>query len=32
MRAHSVLELPAGVAEKTGTSMGDQIEMRPRTN
>jgi uncharacterized membrane protein (UPF0127 family) len=29
MRAHSVLELPAGVAERTGTAPGDQIEMRP---
>ncbi len=28
MRAHSVLELPAGVAERTGTSPGDQLELR----
>jgi uncharacterized protein len=25
-RAHSVLELPAGIAEATGTSVGDQLE------
>ena len=25
-RAHSVLELPAGLAERTGTSPGDQLE------
>ncbi|MEZ5366495.1 MAG: DUF192 domain-containing protein [Bryobacterales bacterium] len=28
LKAHSVLELPAGVAEKTGTTPGDQLEMR----
>ena len=28
MRAHSVLELPAGVAQKTGTALGDQLELR----
>lgn len=28
LRAHSVLELPAGVAEKTGTALGDQLELR----
>jgi uncharacterized protein len=26
LRAHSVLELPAGIAEATGTSVGDQLE------
>jgi uncharacterized protein len=26
LRAHSVLELPAGMAEKTGTAPGDQLE------
>lgn len=26
LRAHSVLELPAGMAEKTGTQAGDQLE------
>ena len=28
IRAHSVLELPAGVAEQTGTTTGDQLELR----
>ena len=27
LRAHSVLELPAGMIEKTGTEPGDQLEM-----
>jgi len=26
LRAHSVLELPAGMAEETGTQPGDQLE------
>ena len=26
LRAHSVLELPAGTLEKTGTEVGDQLE------
>ena len=26
LRAHSVLELPAGVLEETGTAAGDQLE------
>lgn len=26
-RAHSVLELPAGIAKATGTSVGDQLEL-----
>ncbi len=26
LRAHSVLELPAGTAEATGTAAGDQLE------
>jgi uncharacterized membrane protein (UPF0127 family) len=26
LRAHSVLELPAGTIEKTGTQVGDQLE------
>lgn len=29
LRAHSVLELPAGLAEKTGTRAGDQLEFIP---
>lgn len=29
LRAHSVLELPAGMAEKTGTRAGDQLEFIP---
>ena len=28
LRAHSVLELPAGVASHTGTATGDQLELR----
>ena len=28
LRAHSVLELPAGVAEATGTQPGDQLEFQ----
>jgi uncharacterized protein len=28
LRAHSVLELPAGTLEKTGTSVGDQLEFK----
>lgn len=28
LRAHSVLEVPAGVAAETGTEPGDQLEMR----
>ena len=27
LRAHSVLELPAGTAERTGTLPGDELEM-----
>ena len=27
LRAHSVLELPAGTLEGTGTTVGDQLEM-----
>ena len=27
LRAHSVLELPAGMAGKTGTAVGDQLEI-----
>lgn len=27
LRAHSVLELPAGMAEKTGTNVGDDLEL-----
>ena len=27
LRAHSVLELPAGMVEKTGTAVGDQLEI-----
>jgi uncharacterized membrane protein (UPF0127 family) len=27
LRAHSVLELPAGTLERTGTQVGDQLEM-----
>ncbi len=27
-RAHSVLELPAGMAEQTGTEAGDQLEIQ----
>jgi hypothetical protein len=30
IRAHSVLELPAGVAERTGAAPGDQLELRRR--
>ena len=30
MRAHSVLELPAGVAQRTGAEAGDQLEVRRR--
>ena len=26
-RAHSVLELPAGLSDETGTTVGDQIEL-----
>jgi uncharacterized membrane protein (UPF0127 family) len=26
MRAHSVLELPAGILDSTGTETGDQLE------
>lgn len=31
LRAHSVLELPAGWAEKVGLAVGDQLEMTKRT-
>jgi hypothetical protein len=27
LRAHSVLELPCGTLERTGTQAGDQLEM-----
>ena len=27
LRAHSVLELPVGMIEKTGTKPGDQLEL-----
>lgn len=27
LRAHSVLELPAGMADRTNTSIGDQLEI-----
>jgi uncharacterized membrane protein (UPF0127 family) len=29
LRAHSVLELPAGVLDRTGTAPGDQLEFTP---
>jgi hypothetical protein len=29
LRAHSVLELPAGTAQRTGTRPGDQLEFIP---
>jgi uncharacterized membrane protein (UPF0127 family) len=30
LRAHSVLELPAGVLDNTGTAPGDQLEFDPK--
>ena len=31
-RAHSVIELPAGTAERTSTAAGDQIEVRENSS
>ena len=31
LRAHSVLELPAGYAAQTGTVVGDQLEFTKHT-
>jgi uncharacterized membrane protein (UPF0127 family) len=31
LRAHSVLELPPGTINRTGTQKGDQLEMEPMT-
>jgi uncharacterized membrane protein (UPF0127 family) len=30
LRAHSVLELPAGAVDRSGTQPGDQLQKRPR--
>jgi uncharacterized membrane protein (UPF0127 family) len=31
LRAHSVLELPAGAVARSGTKLGDRLEKRPRS-